>query len=1056
MAVEGLHAKPEGELAAIRAQIEGGHYAEAEAAARLLQARLEARDGAASTSVVPVLRLLVEALWRQGKAREEQTLQLAERATDLAERLAGPDHAETGACLHEWANVQSERGDSAEAVRLFERALAVREKALGPEHSAVAQTLGNLASERLVRGELSLARALNERALAIRERALGPEHPDVGKTLNNLAAVLEVTGEYADMRPLLERSLAIWEKRYGLEHHLVSVAVHNLGFLHWRLGEYDEARRLEQRALAIGEKTVGPEHPVLVGNLTLLGTLALYEGDFEASRAHYARALAISEKAYGAENPETAMVLYNLAVLHRSLGDPDEARALFERTVSIRDKALPADHPHLATALDSLADMLARAGERARARALYRRAQTIRASSLRPDHPRVADTLDGLAGLALGDGNVAEARRLYEEALAIRETALGAGHPETAASAESLARLEETSGNLALARSHLERALAIRENAFGTRHRPVIETQVALARLLSRGGQAREAVDAGLLAEAAAREQVRLTARGLSEKRALLFVSSIPRGLDVALGLLAAGATPARERAREILDGVVRSRALVLDEMASRNRLAAAEPELASLVRDLAVSRGCLARLVVRGPGEEPAARYRRLVDDARRAKERAEQALATRSLPFREEQARAVAGLAEVESALGPGDRLVSYVVHGQPASLLAFVLRPGQAPEVRSLGPVSEVAALVRGWREAVRFEAQAPGRAARRSRTRYRAAGEALRQRVFDPLSAMVAGATRVFLVADGPLHLVSFPALPMGRDRHLVETAVIHRLSTERDLLSSDVPDGAGMLTLGDADYDHGPAVAATEAPGGRFRGPLSVCPDVASLRFSPLAATAAEAETVARLWRSSGQPGELAVLRRRAASEAAFKDHARGRRVLHLATHGFFLGDDCSGPANPATKGPDENPLLRSGLALAGANHRQSAAANEEDGILTAEEVAALDLGGVAWAVLSACDTGLGNVRAGEGVFGLQRAFRLAGVQSLVMSLWPVEDRSAREWMGAFYRRRLRDALPTSQAVRGATLDLLRARRARGESDHPFYWGGFVAVGPDVR
>lgn len=106
----------------------------------------------------------------------------------------------------------------------------------------------------------------------------------------------------------------------------------------------------------------------------------------------------------------------------------------------------------------------------------------------------------------------------------------------------------------------------------------------------------------------------------------------------------------------------------------------------------------------------------------------------------------------------------------------------------------------------------------------------------------------------------------------------------------------------------------------------------------------------------------------------------------------------------------------------------------------------------MDLSGVEWAVLSACDTGLGTIRPGEGVFGLRRAFHLAGVQTLIMSLWSVEDEATREWMEALYVGRLRDGLNTADAAREASLSVLMRRREQGESTHPFYWAAFVTTG----
>jgi CHAT domain-containing protein len=224
-----------------------------------------------------------------------------------------------------------------------------------------------------------------------------------------------------------------------------------------------------------------------------------------------------------------------------------------------------------------------------------------------------------------------------------------------------------------------------------------------------------------------------------------------------------------------------------------------------------------------------------------------------------------------------------------------------------------------------------------------------------------------------------------------------------------------------------------------------------------------------------------------------ATETAFKALAPGKGLLHLATHGFFIDPDCpgsppdpagvtrgqpdedpgdvtrghltgvpgdvtrgvgglaGGPPPPEPGGPRENPLVLCGLALAGANHRASAGPEEDDGILTSEEIAALDLSGVEWAVLSACDTGLGEDRKGEGILGLRRAFQVAGAATLIMTLWSVDDASTRRWIRGLYAGRLR-GLDAAEAVRSAAVEQLGERRRKGLSTHPFYWGSFVAAG----
>ena len=182
-----------------------------------------------------------------------------------------------------------------------------------------------------------------------------------------------------------------------------------------------------------------------------------------------------------------------------------------------------------------------------------------------------------------------------------------------------------------------------------------------------------------------------------------------------------------------------------------------------------------------------------------------------------------------------------------------------------------------------------------------------------------------------------------------------------------------------------------------------------------------------------------------------------KRMAPGRRVVHLATHGFFLHPPCL-PRRPSSGGsePDPrtigSPLLRSGLALAGSNGRPRPQSAPEDGLLTAEEIAGIDLRGVEWAVLSACDTGGGDEHVSEGLLGLRRAFQSAGARTVIVSLWRVDDAWARHWMHSLYRARFEEGLDTAHAVRRATIDAIEALRKQTGSAHPYAWGAFVAAG----
>jgi CHAT domain-containing protein len=185
----------------------------------------------------------------------------------------------------------------------------------------------------------------------------------------------------------------------------------------------------------------------------------------------------------------------------------------------------------------------------------------------------------------------------------------------------------------------------------------------------------------------------------------------------------------------------------------------------------------------------------------------------------------------------------------------------------------------------------------------------------------------------------------------------------------------------------------------------------------------------------------------------AAGEETVKRLAPGKRVLHLATHGYFMSGGC--PDSDGVSGAAGSLGLNSGLILAGANARGHRSHGTEDGVLTAEEIGGLDLRGVELVVLSACNSGQGDTAPAEGVFGLRRAFQAAGAGTLVMSLWPVADRSTREWMDAFYRQMWGSERAPAAATMRASQSVLEERRRSGRSVHPFYWGGFVSVGdPD--
>lgn len=968
------------------------------------------------------------------------------------------------------------------------------------------------------RGAYAEAKVLFERALSLFEDYFGPDDRNTAAAVNNLALLLQVMGSYEEAKPLFERCLSIWEKG-DPEDPDVATALHNLAIIQQSLGAYDEARALYERALAIRELRLGPSEPVVASTLVALAVVFQAQGLFVEAKPLLERALAIREEKLGPEHPSVANCLTALATLQGSLGDYAGAKRLLERAVTIREKQLGTEHPLFAKTLNTLASLLARKHEHEEAKRLLERSLAISEKQLGPEHPEVLQTRADIADLFVRMGLYAVAESLHTLSLAIREEKFGPEHPSVVANLASLAAIARARGDYAKAEMLYARVLATHEKLLGAEHPEVARDLTSLAQVFALNGRTSEALSDALRAEELGRNHLRLTARALSERQALQYASVRVAGLDLALSVTSPDDP---QGVRKTWDSLVRSRALVLDEMAARHRTlaSASDPEIAALERKLASASARFANLMVRGPARDPVDRYRALLDDARRQKEEEEEALAGRSATFRRMRASEAAGLDAVARALPSKCALVAFVLYDRyavadvaPAGsdalahspdddaaprapvpfYAAFVLPAGAAePVALSLGPAEQIDALVARWQTEAATGVLDRGRSPEAAEALCRRYGVSLKERIWDAVASHLGGAERVFVVPDGALNLVSFAALPVGDGRYLVEAGpTVHYLSAERDLVdfATDAAPharGVGLLAVGGPAFDESaktekgggsviagaPPSADLAAPASPFRGARSNCSGFESVRFEPLPASVQEVDEIASLWNATAAPpgrkgeGGAHVLTGASAGEAAFKREAPGRRVLHLATHGFFLGGECKS-ALDATRGigmlteqatatpaevAGENPLHLSGLALAGANRRDVVFGDQDDGILTAEEIAALDLLGAEWVVLSACESGVGDVHAGEGVVGLRRAFQVAGAGTLITSLWSVDDQSTREWMKSLYEGRLGRNLDTAESVGRASLDVLQARRARGLVTHPFYWAAFVAAG----
>lgn len=1056
-------------------------------AATVAERALEAADspeGADSLAVAQAIDQLVGVRYSLGRGREPATTALAERAVAIRKRVQGESHPELIVSLHNLARLRRQAGDFESSRALTTRALAIAEAQLGAGHAVTAHSLAELSVAQGNASDFAAAADSAQRALDVAEALQPPDPILVAEAANALGAARFCQRDVAGALPLFRRALALYERVQGPNHLMVARTAGNLGMAARIAGDREEGEALLRRALGIYDR-VAPGHPNVPANLNSLALIARSRGEYDEARRLWERALETAERAFGDEHPDVAGVLNNLANLRKLTGDYAAAEALLARSLAIRERVRGPEHPEVAQALTNLAAVQVEGGRCVEARASAERALAIREKAVGPDSVQAGQSLLIVGGARLCQGDATGARAAYERAVSIFIRVGSASGADTVGALHGLATALHGQGNLEAAAEVYRRSLEEGERRLDPAHPRVGWVLEHYGLLLAQRGDRAGAMEVALRAERIGRDHLRLTCRSLSEREALAYAASRPRGLDLALSLVADGtATP--DHVRTVLEELMRSRTLVLDEVIARSRRQSAGDERAAMLqRRVAEAANVLVGLLVRGPGKDGPERYRRDLAEAHERMDAAERAVAEQHASRPDHGAEPT--LARIQEALPPGSALLAFARYshqplqslaatGGVPSYLAFIVSRGGAPAVLPLGPAAAIEDAVRAWQAEV---ARAPGRdraGADAAEAACRVAGERLRAAIWDPLIGQVGDARSVFVVPEGVLHLVHLDALPRTGGGYLIEALpAIHQLTAEKDLLVAPRGSrrGVGLLAMGGARFDLPVAVGrptAASASVVRATPAGPVCPEFQRIRFAPLPQTGSEVKEIARVFERSAagiaSQQAAAVLRGSQATESAFRRLAPGKRILHLATHGFFLGEGCRAvepaargigglvstaePISPRTTG--DTTLRLAGLALAGANQRDTAASPADDGILTAEEIAVLDLDGVEWAVLSACESGAGTVAIGEGVLGLRRAFLIAGARSVIMSLWAADDAAARAWMNALYRARLEHGLSTAEAVREAGLQVLQTRRLEGLSTHPFYWAGFVAAG----
>ncbi|MCX5753169.1 MAG: CHAT domain-containing protein [Candidatus Krumholzibacteria bacterium] len=947
------------------------------------------------------------------------------RSLSIRERVFGNENLEVANSLEALAMLYVQLGKPIDAEPLSRRSLAIREKMLGIDDLSVANNLMNLAIIVDYQGKYDEAESLNNRSLAIREAKLDPEDLSIGQGLNNLAIVYYQKGKYAEAEPLYRRALMIREKGLGNDHPELAKTLANLALNYRDQGRFAEAEPLFQRAISIFEKKLPAEHPVKANALTNLGSQYYLQGRYEDAVTLYSRALAIMEKVYGSESLNITSSLTNLANVYGDQGKYDQATELSMRALAIKEKYYPPNHPSIANSVINLAQLYHLQGQYAESEAMHKRALAIRQEVLPPGHPDIAQSYVQIANLFIDEGDYIAADSALDTALAIQETSLGPNHPDVGLTLELMSEL--------------------------CRHRKEGERALLLAERAARIARSSFIENANVLPENDA-----LTYSHLFRRSAYKYLSAYEdlraRSTETALG---------------VSDALFSTKGQVSDEIFERRKPLVLEGDstTVTLMQKHNSARRQLSKIFIQGPGKNIRV-YKAEVDSLANVVASLESDLSAQSATYRRGQQSKDITARRISSLLPPQSILIEYFKYDyygiQPKvripRYVAVALDEKATPFIVDLGAAAVIDSLVDVYHNHMLAVSKKRHLPLKEDQAAYSMIASELYAKIFAPIESSVRGKKLVFIAPDGALNLVSFAALVDKSGKYVIEQYPIHYLSAGRDIIRLQYKDisARGLFALGDPNYDDAPAqYAATARDAYATRNMRSECTNLNSLMAKRLPQTKKEIQLVANLWKTqSDEPMEIYL--DRDATEENFKTEASKKRCIHLATHGYYLTGACKSAQggqwsalNEAFVG--ENPLLLSGLLLAGANRHGTSADSlgTEDGILTAYEVSAMDLTGTEVVVLSACETALGDIKEGEGVYGLRRAFQMAGARTIVSALWPVPDEATAEMMTRLYA-------PSKQSFpdrfRQMQLEQIRKLRSQGSADHPYTWAGFIAIG----
>ena len=874
-------------------------------------------------------------------------------------------------------------------------------------------------------------------------------------TLDNLASVYRDMGFSSKAEPLYFEALKIRKDNLKNNEMEYTISLNNVGLFYAESNQYTQAEVYYLEAMKLIGTKIGKKNTVYASLLSNLGSLYMTQGMLDKVEHLYIESLEIRKELFGEIHPDIAISLNALADFYDLEGNEVKAENYYKNALSIRKAIYGESHPIYAQSLNTLAITYSNHGNYKQAESLFSEALKIEKSSLGENHPDYAITLGNIAMVYDDQGDFLKADSIYNVVISIKRITKGETNSDYAISLSNLGVSYSKRGLFEKAEKELLKASKIFKLKLGCRGNEQFISIQNLSSLFFENGKSHKADSIFIENNLYSSNIIKSNLNYYSENDWNFYrkKSSINRFNELSFHLKYPNynsSLPSSLETQWLLKGIALKNFTQMTNSAHNSK----DTMITNLYFDYGVIKRKLEKLYTSEPSNNQA-QIKTLEEES----ERLEKELIRSSSTFRELQKAFDFTYHQVASKLKPNEALIewvdfNYYNHKWTDSILyaAFVVRKDWAK------PKFVFAFEQKQLNEIIGGNQQQDSGNRQNNIYDYTQKGEILNKLVIQPFDSLLQGVTKVYVANSGLLNLINMADVPINQNLTFGEKYFIHNVGSTADILQYQ-PTYINTQTVKQTIVYGG--INYSDRPNSNWDKLFSNSPITYSTSsrsgigsWAYLPGTKKEAEAIEKQSLANHIPA--IIYSGIAASEQSIKKLSGKKEpfILHIATHGFFFPDTSKQKlqepliamnANSSSVFKvSENPLMRSGLLFAGANktwaNPNMATVSTDDGILTAYEVSNLDLSSCKLVVLSACETGLGDIKGSEGVFGLQRAFKMAGVKNIIMSLWKVPDEQTTELFDEFYK----------QCFAGKSIDeaLKMAQQKMKAKYPPYYWAGF--------